>query len=219
VPQRIERKVNELIDWLVDSDLRQWQAVNEHLADRRRTHQERIVGDMGVGSFHHDREQLIEGVGRQAQRVVETYDKVQEAAAIADGAQAAVAALAAVEIGAVSLGAIVAILATTAAADATGILIASLIALLGLVIIPARKRQAKNEMREKIAAMREQLLHALRSQFEREIERSLQKINEAMAPYTRFVRAEQGKLVETQAELSRIQTGLEDLKVKVDEIV
>jgi hypothetical protein len=97
--------------------------------------------------------------------------------------------------------------------------IASLIALLGLVIIPARKRQAKNEMREKIAAMREQLLHALRSQFEREIERSLQKINEAMAPYTRFVRAEQGKLVETQAELSRIKTGLEDLKVKVGESI
>jgi hypothetical protein len=59
----------------------------------------------------------------------------------------------------------------------------------------------------------------LRTQFEREIERSLQNINEAMAPYTRFVRAEQGKLVETQAELSRIKNGLEGLKVKVDEIV
>ena len=45
VPQRIERKVNELIDWLVDSDLRQWQAVNGHLAERRRKHQERIVGE------------------------------------------------------------------------------------------------------------------------------------------------------------------------------
>ena len=219
VPQRIERKVNELIDWLVDADLRQWQAVNEHLADRRRAHQERILGDMGVGSFHHDREHLIEGVGRQAQRVVETYDKAREAEAIADGAQTAVAALAAVEIGAVSLGTVVTILATTAAADATGILIASLIALLGFIIIPARKRQAKAEMRAKIAAMREQLLHALRTQFEREIERSLQNINEAMAPYTRFVRAEQGKLVETQAELSRIKNGLEGLKVKVDEIV
>ena len=219
VPQRIERKVNELIDWLVDADLRQWQAVNEHLADRRRAHQERILGDMGVGSFHHDREHLIEGVGRQAQRVVETYDKAREAQAIADGAQAAVAALAAVEIGAVSLGTVVTILATTAAADATGILIASLIALLGFIIIPARKRQAKAEMRAKIAAMREQLLHALRTQFEREIERSLQNINEAMAPYTRFVRAEQGKLVETQAELSRIKNDLEGLKVKVDEIV
>lgn len=217
VPQRIEHKVNELIDWLVDSDLRQWQAVNEHLADRRRTHQEHILGE--VGSFHHDRELLIESVGRQAQRVVETYDKVREAEALADGAQAAVAALAAVEVGAVSLGTIVAILATTAAADATGILIASLIALLGFIIIPARKRQAKAEMRSKIAAMREQLLHALRTQFEHEIERSLQKINEAMAPYTRFVRAEQGKLTEAQAELTRIKNGLENLRLKVEEIV
>jgi len=38
--------VNELIDWLVDSDLRQWQAVNDHLADRRRAYQERIIGDL-----------------------------------------------------------------------------------------------------------------------------------------------------------------------------
>jgi small GTP-binding protein len=218
VPQRIEQKVNELIDWLVDSDLRQWQAVHEHLADRRRAHQERILGDPGIGSFHTDRERLIEGVGRQTQRVVETYDKTREAEAIADGAQTAVAALAAVEIGAVSLGTAVTILATTAAADATGILIASVIALLGFIIIPARKRQAKAEMREKIAAMREQLLHALRSQFEREIEHSLQKINEATAPYTRFVRAEQGKLQEAQTELSRVKLGLEDLKVKVDQV-
>lgn len=218
VPQRIEQKVNELIDWLVDADLRQWQAVHEHLADRRRAHQEHILGDTGVGSFHTDRQHLIEGVGRQTQRVVETYDKAREAEAIADGAQTAVAALAAVEIGAVSLGTAVTILATTAAADATGILIASLIALLGFIIIPARRRQAKAEMREKIAAMREQLLHALRSQFEREIERSLQKINEAIAPYTRFVRAEQGKLQEAQAALSGVKNGLEDLKVKVDQV-
>jgi small GTP-binding protein len=34
--QRIETKVNELIDLLVDTDFRQWQAVMEHLAERRR---------------------------------------------------------------------------------------------------------------------------------------------------------------------------------------
>jgi len=44
-PQHIETKAGEIIDWLVDSDLRQWQAVNEHLAERRRQHADRIVGD------------------------------------------------------------------------------------------------------------------------------------------------------------------------------
>jgi len=216
-PQRIEAKTGEIVDWLVDSDLRQWQAVNEHLAERRRQHAERIVGDAAGGTFHHDRERLIEGVGREARRVVDSYDKTQEAQAIADGARNAVAALAAVEVGAVGLGTLVAVLATTATADVTGVLLASLMAALGLFLIPAKKRQAKLEMRTKIGAMREQLARSLHTQFEREIERSLGNIHEAIAPYTRFVRAEQNKLQGAQQELEQIVTGLGKLKVEVEQ--
>ena len=217
VPQRIETKVNEMIDWLVEANLRQWQAVMEHLADRRRQHQERIIGDAAGGSFHYDREQLIEGVGREAQRVVDTYDQKAEARLMAEGAQTAVAALAATEIGAISLGALIAILATTAAADATGIILASVIALLGLFIIPAKKRQAKAELRGKIANLREQLTQSLRTQFEQEMERGMQNIKDAIAPYSRFVRAEQGKLEQVQGKLMETKTGLESLKVQVEE--
>jgi small GTP-binding protein len=218
VPQQIEGKTNEMIDWLVEADLRQWQAVMEHLAERRREHQDRIVGDAVGSQFHYDRERLIEGVGRDAQRVVETYDKEHEAEAIADGARNSVAALAAVEVGALGLGTLIAILATTATADVTGVLLASVIAALGLFVIPARRRQAKTELREKIAVMREQLVKTLRVQFEREIDRSLQRIQEAMAPYTRFVRAEQSKLSEAQDELQEIQKRLGRIKVIVEEL-
>jgi len=217
VPQRIEIKVNEMIDWLVEANLRQWQAVMEHLADRRRQHQERIIGDAAGGSFHYDREQLIEGVGREAQRVVDTYDQKAEARLMAEGAQTAVAALAATEVGAISLGALVAILATTAAADATGIILASVIALLGLFIIPAKKRQAKAELRGKIANLREQLTQSLRTQFEQEMERGMQNIKDAIAPYSRFVRAEQAKLDEVQSKLTETKIGLQNLKVQVEE--
>jgi small GTP-binding protein len=217
-PQRIEKKTGELIDWLVESDLRQWQSVMDYLAERRREHKGRIVGDAAGGSFHFDRERLIEGVGREAVRVVETYDKASEAESLADGARNAVAALAAIEVGAVGLGTLVAILATTAAADITGVLLASLMAVLGLVVIPAKRRRAKIEMRQKIAAMREQLIRSLRSQFEKEMDVSLQKIHEAMAPYSRFVRAEQGKLAESQAELAKIDDGLSRLKNQVEEL-
>jgi small GTP-binding protein len=217
-PQRIEKKTGELIDWLVESDLRQWQSVMEYLAERRREHQGLIVGDAAGNSFHFDRERLIEGVGRETARVVDTYDKASEAAALAEGARNAVAALAAIEVGAVGLGTLVAILATTATADITGVLLASLMAVLGLVVIPAKRRQAKIQMREKIAALREQLIGSLRSQFEKEMEISLQKIHEAMAPYSRFVRAEQGKLSESQAELDKINDGLSSLKNQVEEL-
>lgn len=217
-PQIIERKVNELIDWLVDSDMRQWQAVTEHLAERRRQHQERIVGDGIGGSFHHDRQRLIEEVGRQASRVVDTYDKHQEAEAIAANAQNAVAVLAAAEVGAVGLGALIAILATTAAADVTGILMASLVAALGFFIIPARRKQAKADMRQKIGDLREQLVHSLTAQFNQEIERSLQRIQDAIAPYTRFVRAERAKLDTARLEFDEIQKTIVRLEAKVNDL-
>jgi len=218
VPQQIENKVTGLIDWLVDSDFRQWQAVMEHLAERRRQHEDRIVGDAVGGNFHHDRERLIEGVGREAQRVVEGYDKKKEAEAIAVGAQNAVAAAAAMEVGAVGLGTLVTILATTVAADVTGILLASLVAVLGLFVIPARRRRAKAEMHEKIDDLRSQIVGALGKHFEREIDRSLQNIREAIAPYTRFVRAERKKLEDARGKLDDIQIGLTRLQVRIEEL-
>jgi len=217
VPQQIEQKVNELIDWLVENDLRQWKAVNDHLAERKRAHEGRIVGSVNA-SFAYDRERLMDAVGREAQRVVETYDKDFEAQTIADHAQAAVAASAAVEVGALGLGAVISILATTVAADVTGILLASFIAVLGLFVIPAQRRRAKSELRDKVAALREQLVQTLKGQFEREIARSLQRINEAIAPYTRFVRAERSKLVDTQSGFEGIKNNLNRLKTAIEEM-
>lgn len=215
VAGRIDLKVNDLIDWMVDSNFRQWQAITEHLAERRREHKDNIFGE--IGRFSYDRERIMEGVGREAQKVVETFDKQREAVQLAEGAQAAVAAVAAVEISAVGLGAAVAAAATTAAADFTGILLASVVAALGLFIIPARRRQAKDDLRDKMSQMRTLLARSLTTHFERELERSLQRIREAIAPYTRFVRAEGDKLNASQDELERIKTELIRLKMMVED--
>jgi hypothetical protein len=170
------------------------------------------------GSFHHDRQRLIDEVGRQTSQVVETYDKEREAQALAESAQTAVAALAATEVGAIGLGALIAVLATTVAADITGVLLASVVAALGLFILPSRRRKAKAEMREKIGVLRDELSGSLRNQFEQELERSLQRIQEAIAPYTRFVRAEQGKLTEAHAEMDQISREISRLEHKVNEL-
>jgi ABC-type transport system involved in cytochrome bd biosynthesis fused ATPase/permease subunit len=130
-----------------------------------------------------------------------------------------VAALAATEVGAVSLGTLIVILATTAAADATGVILASMVALLGLFIIPARKRAAKAELRQKITNLRQQLTQSLRTQFEHEMERGILNIKDAIAPYSRFVRAEQRKLEDVQSKLSDTNTGLEALKYQVGEVI
>jgi hypothetical protein len=89
-PRDIERSVTELIDWLIDQDFRQWQAITAMLAERRRQHASRVLGGDDVGTFGSDRARLMDSVGREAQRVVDSYDKQREAAAIADQARAAV---------------------------------------------------------------------------------------------------------------------------------
>ncbi len=147
-PQQIERHVSDIIDWLVDQDYRQWQAVSARLATRHREHGDRILGTTEIGSFHQDRARLLESVGREAQRVVDTYDRRREAESIANGARTAVATTAAVGAGALGLGALVSLAATTAAADITGFVMAGVMAALGFFIIPAKRRKARAEIRD-----------------------------------------------------------------------
>ena len=203
-PVQIERRVNELIDWLVDQDFRQWQAVTNKLSQRHREHASRVLGAPEVGTFHNDRARLIDSVGREAQRVVDTYDKSREAEVIADQARTSVAAAAAAGGAAVGLGTLVTIAASTVAADVTGILLASVVLGVGFLIIPARRRRAKATLGEKIAALRVRLANALRSEFERAREESRQRLAEAVAPYARFVRAEERRWSDAQRRLTVI---------------
>jgi hypothetical protein len=217
-PQQIERKVGELVDWLVDADLKQWQAVTGHLAERRRQHRGRIIGedDSGGSRFHYDRSRLIEAVGREAQRVVDSYDRRREAQELADGARNAVAAAAAVGAGALGLGTIVSVAATTAAADVTGLILASVLAAIGFFILPAKRTQAKDEMRKKIAAVRERLSSALREQLRQVIDRSVARIRDSIAPYSRFIRTEGDKLEAVDEELREISTSLASLRAQIE---
>jgi small GTP-binding protein len=214
-PQQIERKVGELVDWLVDADLRQWQDVTKHLAERRRQYQERIVGDDST-RFHYDRTRLIDSVSRESQKVIDTFDRRKEGRELADGARNAVAAAAAVGAGALGLGAVIAFAATTVAADITGFIMASFVAALGFFILPAKREKAKEQMRRKIADVRERLSEALRSQFAQEITRSGDRIRESNAPYSRFIRAEGEKLRTTEQELREIGAELASLRARID---
>ena len=214
-PQQIERKVGELVDWLVAADLRQWQAVTTHLAERRRQYRDKIVGE-DSGQFHYDRTRLIDSVSRESQQVVDSYDRKREAQQLADNARNAVAAAAAAGATALGLGAIITAAATTAAADFTGIVLASVVAAIGLFILPAKRQKAKDEMRAKIADVRKRLSDALRKQFSTEITRSGDRIREGIAPYSRFVRSEGEKLRTVDDELREISAAIASLRARIE---
>jgi GTP-binding protein EngB required for normal cell division len=204
-PVQVERRVTAMIDWLVDQDFRQWQAVTSKLSARHPQHSSHILGAPDVGSFHNDRSRLVDSVGREAQRVVDTYDKRREAEVIADQARVAVAAAAAAGGAAVGLGTAVAVAASTVAADVTGLLLASVVLGIGFLIIPARRRRAKATLEEKVADLRVRLTAALRSEFNRSCEQSGHRLGDAVAPYARFVRSEERRWSEAQQTLTGLR--------------
>ncbi len=64
-PKQIERQVDELIDWMVEQDLRQWTAVADHMAQRRDAYDNRVVGQAGPNecTLAYDRQRLINSIG------------------------------------------------------------------------------------------------------------------------------------------------------------
>jgi small GTP-binding protein len=199
-PILVERRVSELIDWLVDQDLRQWQALSSWM-QRRREHLQSMAGGEESGAFQTDRRALLDSVGREAQRIVDTFDRGAESRALADGARTAVAATAAMGASALGLGALVTVLASTAAADVSGILAAGVIGAVGMLILPAKRRRARTELEAKVADLRQRLTAVLRSEFVAARDRSTRRLADSLAPYSRFVRAEQVKWTDTRTAL------------------
>ena len=157
-------------------------------------------------------------VGQAAKKVVRTYDREKEARKLAEGVRDAVASVAIMEVGAVGLGALLVALLHTALADVTGILAAGTLAIVGLLIIPTKRSRAKRDLNAKLEDLRQRLMSAMTEEFDTELAASLQRLREAIAPYTRFVRAEKKKLTRIQGELLEIKGALGQLRTKVENL-
>ena len=213
----VERHVDELIDWLIERDYRQWQAVMEFIERRSLQHTDQMIGQVR-GEFDFNRQNLLKSIGRSAQEVVDSYDREAEALKLAKDVQRAIIQTAAVEAGAIGLGAILVVILNTTFLDVTGVLGASALAALGLYVLPYRRQKVKAQLRARIGDLRRRLDTAITQQFESELTASVQRIREAVAPYTRFVRVEREKLETLAADLQRAESEWAGLRRRVEEL-
>ena len=211
----VEHHVNELIDWLIERDYRQWQAVMEFIERRSLQHTDHMIGQVR-GEFDFNRQNLLKSIGRSAQEVVDSYDREAEALKLAQDVQRAIIQTAAVEAGAIGLGAILVVILNSTFLDVTGILGASALAALGLYVLPYRRQKVKAQLRTRIGDLRRRLDTAITQQFESELTASVQRIREAVAPYTRFVRVEREKLETLAADLQRAENEWKGLRRSVE---
>ncbi len=203
----IDETVQSLIDWLVEHEHRLWQDVMEYL-DRRSQVSVRRDNEM-VGSvsrqFDYNRRTLLQSVARTATKVVQTYDRQAEAQNLSEDLRTAVAQTALASAGGIGLGAaIVAIAGAAAVADVTGLIAGITLISLGLYIIPSRRTHAKRNFNDKMQELRTRLHNAMNEQFHKELNNAINRVRDAIAPYTRFVRAEQKKTAAMQEQLTHL---------------
>ena len=213
LPYEVERRVDGIVDWMVEAELGQWQDVMALLAERpaARPGSEGRVDDR----FAYDRSRLLASVREAARAAVEHYDAPSEARRLAEKVRESVAQAALLQVSALGLGTIVAALASTTVADVTGILAAGVLSLIGLFLLPARREKARRELAAKVGAVREKLMTSLTASFESERDRAAARVREAVSPYAAFVRGEKQRLAEARVALDNLGAALDGLDARV----
>jgi small GTP-binding protein len=216
-PREIEDEVGRVIDWIVERNLKLWQDISGYIERRQLTrHREGMIGDVG-SSFNYNRQALLDSVGRVSKDVVGSYNREVESRAIANEIQGTFATTALAQAGAIGLGTLVVTLVSSAAADVTGILLATLLAVGGFYVIPRKRRQAKLDFGRRIQQLGSHLKDALTRQVHLELEQSTGRINEAIAPYRRFVQSQQHQLNEARGELVATEDALLRLRTDIEQ--
>lgn len=213
--REIELAVAEMVDWFIARNLQLWEDVMTFVNERRRAAEERVIGEVG-GRFQYDRDALIRALRERAASTLEGYDEQAEARRLADRLQASVVQTGLLQVGGLGLGAAVLAFVSGAALDVTGVTLGLTVAGLGLLVLPRRRAQAKRDLHEKMQALRDGLEAGLGAQLERELERAAERLSAAIAPYTRFVRAEIERLEELQQELAEIEEQLDATRRALD---
>src|SRR6476469_1593487 len=216
-PAQLEAETGRVIDWIVERNLKTWQDVSGDIERRQiDRHREGMVGDVG-GSFTYNRQALLESIGRVARAVVGSYDREAEARAIANEVQGTFATTALAQAGALGLGTLVVTVLTGAVADVTGLLLAAVLAVSGFYVLPRKRRQAQREFSRRIAELLTRLRDGLTRQVHLEIAQSADRINQAIAPYRRFVQSTQQELTDARGALVATEDSLLRLKADIEQ--
>jgi small GTP-binding protein len=216
-PREIEDEVGRVIDWIVERNLKLWQDISAYIERRQITrHRDGMIGDVG-SSFNYNRQALLDSVGRVSRDVVGSYNREVESRTIANEIQGTFATTALAQAGAIGLGTLVVTLVSSAAADVTGILLATALAVGGFYVIPRKRRQAKQDFERRIQQLATHLKDVLTRQVHIELEQSTARINEAIAPYRRFVQSQQQQLNEARGELVTTEDALLRLRADIEQ--
>jgi hypothetical protein len=215
-PQAIEGVVHRMVDWTVQRNLKLWSSVFAELdAHTARLRESGALAPHGDTEFQYNREELFARLREPVERRLGEFDTEREARQIVESVKEAVTAALGVNVLAIGLGGILVAAFTTAALDVTGVLTATVFAVAGWLLIPARRRRLVKDFETKIEKLNEDLATLLRAKFEDQLTRYERQLLEVVAPYERFLETERTKLESGLAELTEAEREVATLEHRV----
>jgi hypothetical protein len=221
LPRVVEKGLDNIVAFVGARETSHEQAIVESLGRREALHAGRPMSPLAAaasGKNPHDPKLRLKEVRREAQRALEGADLRRELLRLVEGGRSAVVGTALALLAALVLGTAVALFANTPEARLTGSLAALALAAGGLVLLPARREQARTGLRTRAAALRERVTAALTTAFDRELEQGRQRLLEATAPYSQLVRTESERLLALSTELKVHRDGLEALRARIESL-
>eukprot|EP01117_Protostelium_nocturnum_P008663 TRINITY_DN3111_c0_g1_i3.p1 TRINITY_DN3111_c0_g1~~TRINITY_DN3111_c0_g1_i3.p1 ORF type:complete len:483 (+),score=159.95 TRINITY_DN3111_c0_g1_i3:125-1573(+) len=214
VGNEMESKLSALIDWMMGKNSRLWKRTMETVQllakSSSKSSRREALDRVNILDFDYDRSSRLSSIGDSASEAIKTFNKEQEANNLANEVKKAIISTAAVEVSAVALG----VLLASSVFDVFGI---GLMAAGGLVVLPWIRGTLKSEAGKKIQEIRGNLDVALTNHFEHQVDASLQKIQDALEPYSRFVNIEQKRIEKTIQQLDETKKMIAQLRIEIEE--
>ena len=214
-PAQLERRVNELIDRFLERNIHFWDTVTSFISNRAATTTDGEARENLIrgARFQYDRQGLLERVGQTAQVQIDGLDREELSRRLSSGAQSTIIQTGAIGAGGLGLGLLLASLAGPG-----GILIGLGAVGVSAFLLPRKRAQAKAELKDRVRETRDRLREVLTREYTLEVERVQVRLRDATSPYTQFIRAESGRLEESQSEAGRLLARTAELRSKAESV-
>ena len=217
-PQQIENVVHRMVDWLVRNNMKLWNAAfTEVQAHTERLREKGALAPRGSSEFNYNREELFARLRAPVENRLGQFDTEREAREIVAAVKESLAQTFGVNVLAVGLGAVLVAIFTTAALDLSGIVTATVLAVAGWLILPARRKKLIRQLHETIAKLNVDLAALLSTNFEDQLRQYERQMLEVIEPYERFLATEREKVERGAAELREAQARITTLEARIEE--
>jgi small GTP-binding protein len=218
-PAQVENVVHQMVDWLVRNNMKLWNAAfTEVQAHTERLREKGALATPGSTEFNYNREELFARLRAPVENRLGQFDAEREAEGIVSAVKESLAQTFGVNVLAVGLGAVLVAIFTTAALDLSGVVTATLLAIAGWLILPARRRKLMRQLQETIAKLNDDLANLLSTSFEEQLRTYERQMLEVIEPYERFLETERGKVERGITELRALETQIAALESRIDEM-